>query len=246
VIAADAPFVRAETRFRLDDLTDRPVVPLSDAAIFHGLDEESVRRLTLSAHCRTYNRNELICRPDEAPGGLFVIGSGSARAYRLSAKGQEITLDTLPPGSVFGLLFTDESARTKNFLEATADGTVVYQIPFPQVLEIMAAHPRVAVSALRVASHHLEDAQDRIEDLALYDVKTRLAHTLAKLGANRPDATVHATHRELAWMVGTRPEEVTKALRHLRAQALVTYQPRQSGIQLLDRRQLACYGEDAE
>ena len=56
---------------------------------------------------------------------------------------------------------------------------------------------------------------------------------------------MHATHRELAWMVGTRPEEVTKALRHLRAAGLVEYEPRQTGITIPNRPALAAYGDDS-
>ncbi|HEX6507217.1 MAG TPA: Crp/Fnr family transcriptional regulator [Chloroflexota bacterium] len=223
------------------EITEESPLPLEQATIFHGLDDESVGRLRTVAQCHAYCRNELICRPDEEPGTLFVIGSGCARVYRLSPKGQEITLAVLTAGSVFGMMFADANTRSKDFLEATCDSTVVYQIPFKQVLQIMAAHPSVAVSALRQTSLHLEDLQDRIEDLALYDVKTRLAHALAKLANDAEGSTIRATHRELAWMVGTRPEEVTKALRHLRGAGLVTYEPRHSGITVLDVPQLESF-----
>jgi hypothetical protein len=46
-------------------------------------------------------------------------------------------------------------------------------------------------------------------------------------------------------MVGTRPEEVTKALRYLRDAGLVAYQPRHSGITVPDPPMLAAYGEEA-
>jgi CRP-like cAMP-binding protein len=197
------------------------------------------------APCRTYERNQLICKPDDDMSALIIIGSGSARAYRLSPRGQEITIDTLVPGSVFGMQFADSDVKSNNFVESTSDETVVHRIPFDRVVEIMNDHPSVAVSVLALAHNRLKDARDRLADLALYDVKTRLAHALARLATRESTATVHATHRELAWIVGTRPEEVTKALRHLRDAGLVAYQPRHSGITIPNPPVLAAYGEEA-
>jgi CRP-like cAMP-binding protein len=216
-----------------------------ESDMFHGLGEQNVRRLLLDAQCRTYGRNQLICKPDDEMSALFIVGQGTARAYRLSPKGQEITIDTLAPGSVFGMRFTGADAKSSNFVESTSDETVVHRIPFDRMVAIMNDHPSVAVSVLRLAYDCLEDARDRLADLALYDVKTRLAHTLARLASRASTAEVHATHRELAWMVGTRPEEVTKALRHLRDAGLVAYRPRHSGITVPNPPLLAAYGEEA-
>src|SRR5437660_1698209 len=154
---------------------------------FHGIGEQNLRRLMVGTPCRTYERGELICKPDDDMSALIIIGSGTARAYRLSPKGQEITIDTLAPGSVFGM----------QFAESTSDETVVHRIPFDRVVEIMNDHPSVAVSVLGLAHERLKDARDRLADLALYDVKTRLAHTLARLATRESSATIHATHREL-------------------------------------------------
>jgi CRP-like cAMP-binding protein len=214
------------------------------AEMFHGLGEQNVRPLMVGAQCRTYGRNQLVCKPDDDISALFIIGRGTARAYRLSPNGQEITIDTLVPGSVFGMRLAGPEIRSNNFVESTSDETAVYRIPYDRVVEIMNDHPGVAVSVLRLAYECLEDARDRLADLALYDVKTRLAHTLARLATRESTKTVNATHRELAWMVGTRPEEVTKALRHLRDAGLVAYQPRHTGITVPNPPVLAAYGEE--
>ena len=210
-----------------------------------GLTDQHIRQLLLGATCRAYGRNQLICKPDDELTALHIVGSGSARSYRLSPRGQEITIDSLGAGSVFGMRLTGSEFRSNNFVESTSDDTVVYRIPFDRVVEIIKSDPSIAVSVLRLAYDCLDDAHDRLADLALYDVKTRLAHTLARLATRNSAGTVQATHRELAWMVGTRPEEVTKALRHLRDAGLVQYEPRQTGITVTNRPALAAYGDDS-
>ena len=209
-----------------------------------GLAERHIRQLLGGATCRAYGRNQLICKPDDEISALYIVGSGTARSYRLSPRGQEITIDTLVAGSVFGMRLTDSEFRSNNFVESTSDDTVVYRIPFDRVVEIIKSDPSIAVSVLRLAYDCLDDAHDRLADLALYDVKTRVAHTLARLATRGSSGTVHATHRELAWMVGTRPEEVTKALRYLRQAGLVEYEPRHSGITIPNASMLAAYGDE--
>lgn len=209
------------------------------------LAEHHIRQLLMGANCKTYRRNQLICNPDDELSALYIIGSGTVRSYRLSPRGQEITIDTLVAGSVFGMRLTDSEFRSNNFVESTSDETVIYRIPFDRVVEIIKSDPSIAVSVLQLAYDCLDDAHDRLADLALYDVKTRLAHTLARLATRGSTETVHATHRELAWMVGTRPEEVTKALRHLRDAGLVQYQPRHSGITIPNAPVLAAYGDES-
>jgi CRP-like cAMP-binding protein len=234
-----------EFRFRRDTGPGSEAPRRHETGNRHGLSEQHIRQLLRGAQHRTYARNQLICKPDDELSALFVIGHGTARAYRLSPKGQEITIDTMVAGSVFGMRLTRDEVRSNNFVESTSDETMVYRIPLDRVLEIISADPSVAVSVLRLAYDCLDDAQDRLADLALCDVKTRLAHTLARLASRGSTETVHATHRELAWMVGTRPEEVTKALRHLREAGLVEYEPRRSGITVPNTLVLAAYGDES-
>jgi CRP-like cAMP-binding protein len=242
---ARGPGAVSEFQFHAD-INHRADVPYREAAEkFRGLSEQHRRQLLLGSHCRTYVRNQLICKPGDELSALFIIGKGTARAYRLSPKGQEITIDTLVAGGVFGMRLASPEFRSNNFVESTCDETAVHRIPFDRVVEIIKSDPSVAVSVLRLAYDCLDDAQDRLADLALFDVKTRLAHTLARLATSRASETVHATHRELAWMVGTRPEEVTKALRHLRDAGLVTYEPRHSGITIPNAPVLAAYGDES-
>ena len=235
----------SEFPFHPDTGPGREAARRDDTGKHDGLSEQHIRQLLFGAQHRSYARNQLICKPDDELSALFVIGRGTARAYRLSPKGQEITIDTMVAGSVFGMRLTKLEVRSNNFVESTSDDTLVHRIPRDRVLEIISADPSVAVSVLRLAYDCLDDAQDRLADLALYDVKTRLAHTLARLATRGSTDTVHATHRELAWMVGTRPEEVTKALRHLRDAGLVEYEPRRSGITVPNAPVLAAYGDES-
>ncbi len=78
-----------------------------------------------------------------------------------------------------------------------------------------------------------------IEELAFYEIKTRLARTLVRLALSSEELIVSATHAELAAMIGTRQEEVTKLLGRFRALGLVASAPHRRGFRVLDLERLA-------
>jgi CRP-like cAMP-binding protein len=75
--------------------------------------------------------------------------------------------------------------------------------------------------------------------LTFYEIKTRLARTLVRLALSSQEQIVSATHAELAAMIGTRQEEVTKLLYHFRALGLVASVPHRPGLRVLDLERLA-------
>jgi len=88
-------------------------------------------------------------------------------------------------------------------------------------------------------SRQLGESYRIIEELAFYEIKTRLARTLVRLALFSEGRLVSATHAELAVMIGTRQEEVTKLLCHFRALGLVASAPHRRGFRVLDLERLA-------
>jgi CRP/FNR family transcriptional regulator len=210
---------------------------LRGVTMFRGLCDEDLWELASAATRREYGRGELMLGPgSHEEEGLFVIVCGGARLYRLSPSGQEITLAYLSGGDIYGLVFVEPPTKPKSSVEATADGTVAYRISRPFFRRFVEEHSAIAVHALGLVSRRLADAYDLIEDLALHDTMTRLARTLVRLASTGESTTIYTTHAELAVMVGTTREKVTKLMGDFRRQGLVSYEPHRRGIEIhLDR-----------
>jgi len=234
----------AQEAYRLvPDVDSADLQAFRQVAIFRDVDGQDLRGLVSVARCRVYRRHEMIVGPDDEP-AISVFTAGGARLSRVSPSGQEVTLEYVHAPDIFGVVFVNAAVEPKGYLVATADGTLVYRISRHDFLWFLSICPSVAVRALSVVAGRLAEARDQIGDLTFYSMKTRLAHTLAKLGAADVQQTVWETHEELAWMVGTRQEEVTKALRQLRDRELVAYQPHRRGITVLNVPGLATYGTE--
>ena|SRR5579859_1984336 len=206
-----------------------------------GLDRRAILELAAISSHRQYQAQEIIRPPGGTDPAVFVVVAGALRLYGLSNKGREITLELARAPTVFGLWFINPAIPSSYFVSALEDGTTIFHVDYDTYFAWLGRHPKAAVEALRLVSYRLSMARDRLADFALYDVKTRLAHTVAQL-ALRNGSALRMTHEELASLIGARQEEVTRALRYFRELGLIAYRPHQRGFQVVEIAQLSRFG----
>jgi CRP-like cAMP-binding protein len=90
---------------------------------------------------------------------------------------------------------------------------------------------------MQAMGQRVTEAERRLERMAYSTVSARLAALLLDLVQAEPDMTVRTTHRELADMLGTWRETISKTLQDFRCRGLVASRHRQ--LTLLNREGLA-------
>src|SRR5579885_3812645 len=65
-------------------------------------------------------------------------------------------------------------------------------------------------------------------------IEARLGRALLQLSAEHTGRQIDVTHQQLADMIGTSREEVTKKLQPLKVQGVISTQPRRPGIVIRD------------
>jgi len=151
--------------------------------------------------------------------GLFLICSGQAKLYVNSAEGQSLTLRIVEPGEVLCLssLIADEPYTV------TAETLCPSQVGFlPRLafLQLMRAHPDVALRVAKHLSMEISKAWEQTRMLALApDTHAKLIQFLVgwadKHGQATADGlrlTLHMTHEEIARNIGASRESVSRIL----------------------------------
>ena len=115
---------------------------------------------------------------------------------------------------------------------------LAYRISLYHALQIMNTSLRVTSYVCTFISRQLGESYRVLEGLAFYEIEVRLARTLIRLALSSEELIVSATHAELAAIIGTRQEEVTKMLGHFRALGLVASAPHRRGLRVLDLERL--------
>jgi CRP-like cAMP-binding protein len=158
---------------------------------------------------------------------LYVVTEGKVKLLRHTPSGQDVLLDILTAGEMFGGL--------PALGEATYDDTAQAQSPccvvgidaaaFATVLE---RYPAVAVSVLTIVGERLREAHDRLSELVSTPVEVRVATALVKLahklGVERQGRLLIETplsRQDLAAMTGATTESVSRVMSQFRRDGLI-------------------------
>jgi len=190
----------------------------------------------------TVAAGRLIYSPDDRGEVIFILKEGRVRLYRLSPEGKSLTTAIIGPGSVFGEMVLLGQGMRESFAEAI-DDCIVCTLNRRDVQDILLADPRVARRLIELISQRLIEAERKLEDFAFKSVPERLVSLLLQL-SNVDLAQAHGsiilpdryTHQQLAEMIGTYRETVTKTMNDLRGRGLIRTE--QGRIHLLDLERL--------
>lgn len=202
---------------------------LSENDLFRGLADNDMTAIAGKLPMVTCQRGQLLFAPGETGEVLFILKAGSVRLYRLAADGRKLVLATLGSGTVFGEMSVLGQSMTDSFAEAV-DECVVCMMSRIDIEQVMLEHPTVAVQMVRLLSSRLHEAENKLEQMAFTPVPERVARLLLTLA--HANEVAGYSHQELADMIGTSRETVSRALVDLKTAGIIGVDRR--CIQLLD------------
>lgn len=216
-------------------------------SIFSHLSDQTITELLRRTTVRRWHGGALVLGEHEAGEGLYVVVEGHVKVVLFGDNGREVTLSVLGPADFFGeMSIFDGKPRSANVV--AAEDVTLLGLDREAFAAHLASSPRTAMALLRELSERLRRANSLINDLALHSVPSRLVRTLVTLaeedGETREDGVFirrRPTQQELANMVGTCRETVSRALSALARKGLVVSRGRSLLLsrQLLDGYQQA-------
>ncbi|HZS86082.1 MAG TPA: Crp/Fnr family transcriptional regulator [Chloroflexota bacterium] len=202
--------------------SDPTLAALRRSPLLCELSDEEFGRLIDRARRHTLAHGAVLWPGHDADKPLYVVASGRLGLYLCSPGGQEMLVDTVANGGLSrGALFT---------MKALVDRTTLYRIPWAHLRALLVVHPSAYAYLTETLECRLQKVCIQLERVAWYSVTARLALTLLDLAQASADRRVMATHAELAAMIGSRRDDVTRALKKLRDRGLIATQRHQTGI----------------
>lgn len=213
---------------------------LSMVDILEPLSREEIKELSLRIPDTHAERGQTLYTPRESGEWLFMLKKGRVRIYRVSPDGREFTLAVVNAGTVFGEMALT-AQRLENAYAEAMEPSVICAMKRQDLERLVMEKPQVGLKMMSVLSERLSVADNRMEDIALKEVPARLAGFILQLVEDEGVVTGegykvpgHYTHRQLATVIGSKRETVTKAFGLLQ----------QTGIVELKRRRI--YVRDIE
>jgi CRP-like cAMP-binding protein len=225
------------------------VAALARTTLFGSLQESELQLLAHHAIVRRLARGDVLFVVEEEAQGLFVIVSGSVRAFRVSSEGREQVIHVEHAGATLAEVPVFDDGAYPATASAEEDSIVLF-IDKRDFRQFLLPHPQIALAALKLLAGRLRRHAELVESLSLREVGQRLAQLFiseAKVSGSsnggRIEVTLPLSHQQLAARVGSVREVVTRVLARLQRDGLISLDGRQ--LVILDHDRLVCYANNS-
>jgi CRP/FNR family transcriptional regulator, cyclic AMP receptor protein len=220
---------------------------LAKVDILEPLPPEEVERVASLSYSVHLEAGEAFAL-DEDRETLLLLARGRVRVHEPSAGGQNLTISMVQEGTVVGQSgFAVRLSRALR-VEALQPSTLLV-LGWADFEELVFRNPEVGVKTIRLLSERLAMSEGRLSDLIRKEVPARLAglilglseHEGVVMGDGRSRISTRYTHQQLASMVGSNREAVTRAFGKLRKAGAVEIRDRH--IYVTDADELERYAD---
>jgi CRP/FNR family transcriptional regulator, global nitrogen regulator len=200
-----------------------------------GFDLDDFEKAGLRVVERRFEPKDTIFTPGDPDDQLYFLLSGAVRLYKIYGDYKEATTALLKDSGVFGKLNLVEGRWQDVFAEAVTEARVA-SIQKAALERVIKSDPGFALRLFSSLSERLRQSDEVIESLLHREVSTRLATLLVNLGERFGEddlIDVRLTHQDLANMIASTREAVSKVMSELQRDGVI--ETRNRRIAILDR-----------
>jgi len=194
---------------------------------FCGLSPEVLKSFSSASHLSTYPGGAILFVEGQTPRGVVVLCSGKVKLSTTSRDGKVLILKMAEPGEALGL----SAVISGTPYELTAETAGPCQVNFidrESLMRLLDKYGELGLHSAQALSREFQSAYRDIHDLVLARSSAgKLARLLLSWSAGRDGAgreiriRSSMTHEEIAQMIGSSRETVTRLLSELKKKELI-------------------------
>lgn len=211
---------------------------LNHSRLFGGLPEAYITEIEKIARDKRFRKGENIFYDGDEGNGFYLVASGSVKVYKLSPEGREQILHIVNERDSIGAV----AVFSGQTFPANACAISACRLLFferDSFIQLITGKPALTMNLLALLSARLREFTIQVENLALKEIPGRLASYLLYLSQEQKNANaaqLNISKAQLANLLGTGPESLSRALAMMKSKKLI--EEKGADIRLLNRRQL--------
>lgn len=192
--------------------------------VFSSLTDYEIEPIVDLAKHRLYRNGSHIFLQGDKLTNVYFIHQGNVKIYRTDLHGKEQIVNVLQPGDMFPHQGFFRQDNYPAHAEAIGDIILIY-IPIQSFEDFLVNHPEICIKLFRVLGDIIVDLQNRLGEKILYNTYEQIIMLLLRLVKSHGEEINHEyirittqfTNRELANMIGSSRETVSRTLTKLRS-----------------------------
>jgi CRP/FNR family transcriptional regulator len=222
---------------------------LMKSHLFGGLPEEHIAPIENIAVNKHYNKGDVIFYDGDEGNGFYLVASGSVSVYKLSPEGKEQILHIVKEGDTIGAVPVFSGKSFPANARAISKSHLLF-FDRNKFIQLITNKPSLTMNILALLSMRLREFTIQVENLSLKEIPGRLAAYLLYLAreqGNKDLIKLTISKVQLANLLGTGPESLSRALGNMKTKKLVAEEG--ANIRLINRgllEELAERGKEAQ
>ena len=201
---------------------------LKNVSLFKELTDTEIESIVQIAQIRNYKAHTFVFMQDDPLDRVFFIQKGKVKIYKTDVHGKEQIVSVLKEGDMFPHVGFFKRGTYPAHAELIEKSTLIV-IPIEDFETILLQNPEVCVKLFRVMGEKIIDLQNRLEEQILHNTYEQILMLLLRLSKaygepiddKRVRLNTHFTNRELANMIGTSRETISRTLTKLRKKDMI-------------------------
>ena len=169
-----------------------------------------------------YKKGSIIYQNEQTCKGLMLIKKGQLRTFIVSEEGREVTLFRVRTNDlcVLSASCLMESFVFNVMIDAMED-TNVLMIPSEILSKIIEQHMEIELYMYKTSTEHFSDVMWTVQQILFLGVDKRVARFIFDEMQMTKSNSIYFTHDEIARLIGSAREVVTKVLKYFSDEGLV-------------------------
>jgi len=194
---------------------------LKDIPLFKGLSPRLLRDLEGIGLSREFEKDQMLFSQGDPAGGFYVLLSGRVKVMKLSSQGKSQILGVLGPGDTVGEVPVFEGGTYPAYAQAMDRCSTIF-FPRDRFVALIRSNSDLALGMMAILSRRLRRLTALAESLSLKEVPARVAQYLLDLKEIQgEEVLLNAKKGEVAEMLGTTPETLSRVLSRFSAQKII-------------------------
>ena len=194
---------------------------LRNVPLFHALEQEQLESVIKHSMIRDYRKYEMVLFEGQPEVRFFLILNGRVKISRYTREGEEAVFAFLGERDLFGELcvFENEIRESNVITIESSRLLIIHRIEFLQLLNQIS---QININLLREMTLKIRRRNEHIRSMTTRNATGKLAGTILSLADeygtvnyDQIEISRMPTHRDIASMVGTSRETISRALKEL-------------------------------
>jgi len=208
------------------------VAALRENPLFSHLDGNDLNQVVRISQLVKLSTGENLFHEGEPVEHTHIVAAGLVRVYQVGPKGgRRLVLHMAAPPESIGEIAALSERRYYPVTAEAAMPSYIVKVPLEQISRMMDERPRFTRALLRSISERQFDLLMLIRRVAFFEVQSRLAEYLLEQHASHGLGFPLPTNPELAALLGTVPEIVSRTLNRMHKQGWIKLNGRRVWIE---------------